>query len=460
MGCPEEIRNKVLGYKDIMMEMNFNKDKIKALNIIWGPDVFEEPKITIEKNSVEIKGGIVMFESCGQTFEMKADAKIVYKQKKAVVTGVTGQAASYLVELLLDKGYEVWGIYRRTTAPNFENLSKVIDDKDLHLVCGDITDNAFIFSCLSSIKPDEIYNLAAQSFVKASFDQPIHTFDVDTVGVLNFLEWIRQHSKETKFYQASTSEMFGKSASINYDCQGSDVRYDGPISEVKKTYEFHGYYCKPYQDEETPFIPQSPYAIAKLAAHHLCRLYREAYGLYVVSNITFNHESPRRGKEFVTRKITDYIGRLIQHKNNPVFDLEPILTYGDTLIPYDKQNNFPKLQLGNIYSSRDWGHARDYMEAAFSAMQQESGDDYVICTGETHTVEEFLEEAFSYVGLKWQDYVEISKEHMRPAEVDFLCGDSSKARRKLGWAPKTTFKELVKEMVESSIKEHSDGRNK
>lgn len=400
MGCPEEIRDKVLGY-DLMTTYT--------------------------------------------------------EKKKAVITGITGQSASYLAELLLSKGYEVWGIYRRTTSPHFENLQSIIDNKNLHLVCGDITDSAFIFSCLSSVKPNEIYNLAAQSFVKASFDQPIHTFDVDSTAVLNFLEWIRQHSKETKFYQASTSEMFGKSASINYDCQGSDIRYDGPISEVKKTYEFHGYYCKPYQDEETPFIPQSPYAIAKLAAHHLCRLYREAYGLYVVSNITFNHESPRRGKEFVTRKITDYIGRLISL--NPYWDKFIGLTEETWFAIKDKMKKFPKLQLGNIYPSRDWGHARDYMEAAYSAMQQDTGDDYVICTGETHTVEEFLEEAFSYVGLKWQDYVEISKEHMRPAEVDFLCGDSGKARRKLGWSPKTTFKQLVAEMVDASIKEHNNGRN-
>lgn len=352
------------------------------------------------------------------------------EKKKAVITGITGQSASYLAELLLSKGYEVWGIYRRTTSPHFENLQSIIDNKNLHLVCGDITDSAFIFSCLSSVKPNEIYNLAAQSFVKASFDQPIHTFDVDTTGVLNILEWVRQHSKETKFYQASTSEMFGKSFSV----KDSVVRYKNETGGISCSLN-----RKAYQDEKTDFEPQSPYAIAKLAAHHLCRLYREAYGLYVVSNITFNHESPRRGKEFVTRKITDYIGRLINSNNREAF---------------------PKLQLGNIYSSRDWGHARDYMEAAYSAMQQDTGDDYVICTGETHTVEQFLEEAFGHVGLKWQDYVEISKEHMRPAEVDYLCGDASKARKKLGWSPKTTFKQLVVEMVESSIKEHSNGRTK
>lgn len=383
MGCPEEIRDKVLGY-----------------NIMT-------------------------------TYTEK---------KKAVITGITGQSASYLAELLLSKGYEVWGIYRRTTSPHFENLQSIIDNKDLHLVCGDITDSAFIFSCLSSVKPNEIYNLAAQSFVKASFDQPIHTFDVDTIGVLNILEWVRQNSPKTKFYQASTSEMFGKSFSVKHHNIYTEDKF-GKNCALGRT---------AYQDEKTDFEPQSPYAIAKLAAHHLCRLYREAYGLYVVSNITFNHESPRRGKEFVTRKITDYVGRLIQHIKNTPFDLEPIFTQGDIRMPEDK-NAFPKLQLGNIYSSRDWGHARDYMEAAFSAMQQDAGDDYVICTGETHTVEQFLEEAFGHVGLKWQDYVEISKEHMRPAEVDFLCGDNSRAKKKLNWKPKTSFKELVKEMVDSDI---------
>lgn len=377
-------------------------------------------------------------------------------KKIACITGICGQSASYLAEILLENNYTVYGLFRRTTSPNFQNISHLLNNPNLELVQCDITDAGAISSCLSKIQPDEIYNLAAMSFVKYSFDSPIHTFDVDTTGVLNILEWVRQVSPKTKFYQASTSEMFGKSTSINYDCDGYDIRYDGVIDKVKEIYKVHGDYCKPYQDEETPFIPQSPYAIAKLAAHHLCRLYREAYGLYIVSNITFNHESPRRGKEFVTRKITDYVGRLIEYKKGLVFDLEPIFTQGDIRMPEDKP--FPKLQLGNIYSSRDWGHARDYMEAAYIAMQQDSGDDYVICTGETHTVEQFLEEAFGYVGLKWQDYVEISKEHMRPAEVDFLNGDCSKAMGKLGWSPKTTFKQLVVEMVEASIKEHANGR--
>lgn len=336
-------------------------------------------------------------------------------KKIACITGICGQSASYLAEILLENNYTVYGLFRRTTSPNFQNISHLLNNPNLELVQCDITDAGAISSCLSKIQPDEIYNLAAMSFVKYSFDSPIHTFDVDTTGVLNILEWVRQHSKETKLYQASTSEMFGKSFSRK--TTEWDERNE-PCNSVK------------YQNEDTPYIPQSPYAIAKLAAHHLCRLYREAYGLYVVSNITFNHESPRRGKEFVTRKITDYIGRLINSNNRAAF---------------------PKLQLGNIYSSRDWGHARDYMEAAYSAMQQDAGDNYVVCTGETHTVEQFLEEAFGHVGLKWQDYVEISKEHMRPAEVDFLCGDNSRAKKKLNWKPKTSFKELVKEMVDNDI---------
>lgn len=386
------------------------------------------------------------------------------ENKTCIVTGCNGQDSSYLIELLLEKGYsKIVGIYRRTTSPNFQNIKHLLDNPRLVLECGDITDPAFIFSCISKYQPDEFYNLAAMSFVKASFTTPINTFDVDTIGVVNILEAIKQVSPHTKLYQASTSEMFGSSYSMELEYDQYTVVEHFDINKVKPKEIWASCFCgdtieekmeildmniksdkkymdtfcnQPFQNEDTPFAPQSPYAIAKLAAHHMCRLYREAYGLFICSNILFNHESPRRGKEFVTRKITDYIGRLMAH---------------------GKKEGFPQLSLGNIYASRDWGFSKDYMEAAWLTLQQEKPDDYVICTGKTHTVEDFLSLAFSHVGLDWKDYVVIDKEYMRPSEVDYLCGDSSRAKEKLGWSPKIGFEELVAEMVDSSIKEHKNG---
>ena len=383
--------------------------------------------------------------------------------KISIVTGCTGQSASYLIELLLSKGYTVYGTFRRTTSPNFKNLSRVIDNPNLHLVQMDLTDSGSVFSCLSTIKPDEIYNLAAQSCVKASFELPIHTFDVDTTGVLNMLEWVRQNSPKTKFYQASTSEMFGRSKSFNFNFpidEGPFIESLTMTANDKIWRNLPDDYVSPpayIQHENTPFIPQSPYAVAKLAAHHLCRLYREAYGLFIVSNITFNHESPRRGKEFVTRKITDYIGRLVADCKETVFYSSQLSVFENPPIDVNKEkaSKFPKLALGNIYSSRDWGHAKDYMEAAYKAMQHQTPDDYVVCTGKTHTVEDFLSAAFGHVGLDWKDYVVIDEAHKRPAEVDYLCGSADKIKRVLGWEPSTTFEELVKEMVENDIKENS-----
>ena len=257
--------------------------------------------------------------------------------------------------------------------------------------------------------------------------------------------------------------MFGKSKSLNFVF---DI--DGPFTEsltinpgkmwtdqsARPKVSRPGY----IQNEDTPFIPQSPYAIAKLAAHHLCRLYREAYGLFIVSNITFNHESPRRGKEFVTRKITDYIGRLIVACGSPVFDTGQLSVYENLTyhIDQEKVKNFPKLALGNIYASRDWGHAKDFMDATYLAMQHSSPDDYVVCTGKTNTVEGFLSIAFGHVGLDWKDYVVIDEAHKRPAEVDFLNGDYSKIKRILGWEPTVTFEQLIKEMVEYDIKAYYD----
>lgn len=329
---------------------------------------------------------------------------------KALITGITGQDGSYLAELLLEKGYEVYGLYRRTAAPNFSNILHIKDK--ITLVCGDITDPASLQDIFSSCFFDEVYNLAAQSFVGASFKQPRLTFDIDALGVLNLLESIRVNSPKTKFYQASTSEMFGSNYSV---CKA--LPFGSSEIVVDK-----------YQDEETPFRPESPYAVAKVAAHHLCQLYRKAYNMHVSCGILFNHESPRRGIEFVTRKITDYIGKL---KNNQRLGLET-----------------SKLKLGNLDSYRDWGHAKDYVEGMWLMLQQDVPDDYVLCTGETHSIRDFLSSAFSVAMIDgWEDYVEQDPAFMRPSEVPYLKGSYSKAKEKLGWAPKTNFVNLVTDMV-------------
>lgn len=325
--------------------------------------------------------------------------------KTALVTGVTGQDGSYLAELLLSRGYKVVGLYRRSSTSSFERIHHIIsadfilEEFDLT----DPTDNSFI---IDKYKPDELYNLAAQSHVGTSFKQPTTTFEIDTVGVINLLESIRRFSPNTRFYQASTSEMFGKNYTLKDDIK--------------------------YQNEETAFMPQSPYAVAKLASHRMIQIYREAYNLYSCSGILFNHESSRRGENFVTRKITSYIGRLVNNKINNT-----------------------KLKLGNLEAVRDWGHAKDYVYAMYLMLQQESADDFVISTGQTHTVKEFLDIAFGLVDLKWQDYVEIDPELYRPCEVNFLKGDSTKARTKLGWIPTVSFNDLVTDMVNSDIKKYA-----
>jgi GDPmannose 4,6-dehydratase len=327
--------------------------------------------------------------------------------KTAIVTGITGQDGSYLTDLLLEKDYKVIGFYRRSSTNNFGRIQHLSSAQNLILEECDLTDPSGVSNLVNKYQPDEFYNLAAQSHVGSSFKVPSTTFEINTIGVINILEGIRAHSPSTKFYQASTSEMYGK----NYDT-------------IK--------YSEPYQDEDTMFIPQSPYGVAKLASHRMVGIYREAYGLFGCCGILFNHESPRRGENFVTRKITKYIGQLINHKTDKT------------------------LQLGNLSAKRDWGHAKDYVRAMHLMLQQDSPDDYVIATGNTYSVYDFLTKAFNHVNLPYKDYVTIDENLYRPAEVDYLRGISIKAHETLGWEPEYSFDSLVKEMIDYEInKENS-----
>ena len=352
--------------------------------------------------------------------------------KRALITGITGQDGSYLAELLLSKGYEVTGMVRRTSTFTLDRLSNLLTNSNLIIAEGDLCDMHSVYNIIQNNKFNEIYNLAAQSHVATSFEQPNYTFNVDCLGVINLLEAIRRYSPKTKFYQASTSEMFGS----NYDSSK-----DGW-----------------YQDEITKMSPQSPYACAKLAAHNLVKIYRSGYNLHGSCGILFNHESERRGDNFVTRKITKWIGKFVAwREENPHY-----MYKGDNLISLSNINNiFPKLRLGNIESHRDWGHAEDYVEAMWLMLQQETPDDYVISTGETHSVREFLNEAFNIIEIdQWSDYVVIDKSLYRPAEVEFLKGYSHKARQNLNWSPKISFSELVQRMVRSDINGQKTSKQK
>jgi len=324
--------------------------------------------------------------------------------KKALITGITGQDGSYLAELLLEKGYEVYGIIRRASTFNTERIDHIYQDPHekgarLHLIYGDLSDSSALNRILRDVKPDEIYNLAAQSHVRVSFDIPEYTGDVTGLGTVRLLDAILEEGLESKvkFYQASSSEMFGKVQAVP-------------------------------QNEETPFYPRSPYGAAKGYSYWITRNYRESYNMFAVNGILFNHESPRRGETFVTRKITRAVAAIQAGLQD-------------------------KLYLGNLDAKRDWGYAKEYVEAMWLMLQQDEPEDFVIATNETHTIREFLEEAFGQVGLKWEDYVEIDPRYYRPAEVDLLIGDASKAEEKLGWKPKVTFKELVKIMVEADVEE-------
>jgi GDPmannose 4,6-dehydratase len=326
--------------------------------------------------------------------------------KKALVTGITGQDGSYLAEFLLAKGYEVHGLIRRSSTFNTRRIDHLyVDPHDpearFFLHYGDLSDSGQIGHLIYNIQPEEVYHLAAQSHVRVSFDMPEYTGDVTGLGVTRLLEIIRHSGIKTRFYQASSSELFGASA--------------------------------PPQNEETPMLPRSPYAVAKLYGYWMVRNYREAYGLYAVNGILFNHESPRRGETFVTRKITRALARI-------------------------KLGLQQKLYLGNLEARRDWGYAPDFVEAMWLMLQQDTMEDYVIATGESHSVREFLEEAFSYLDLDWREYVEIDPRYFRPTEVDFLLGDASKARRLLGWQPRVSFKELVRIMVDADLQALLDMR--
>jgi GDPmannose 4,6-dehydratase len=319
--------------------------------------------------------------------------------KRALITGVTGQDGSYLAEFLLDKGYEVHGLIRRASTFNTSRIDHLYQDPHeagvrFFLHYGDLSDSGQLSHLIYNLKPQEIYHLAAQSHVRVSFDMPEFTGDISGLAVTRLLEAVRRSGIQTRFYQAASSELYGSSP--------------------------------PPQNEETPMQPRSPYAVAKLYAYWMVRNYREAYGLFAVNGILFNHESPRRGETFVTRKITRALARI-------------------------KLGLQRKLFLGNLEARRDWGYAPDYVEAMWLMLQQEAPEDLVIATGESHSVREFLEEAFGYAGLDWHDYVEIDPRYFRPTEVDVLQGDAAKARQRLGWRPRVTFRELVRLMVDADL---------
>jgi GDPmannose 4,6-dehydratase len=313
--------------------------------------------------------------------------------RKALITGITGQDGSYLAELLLEKGYEVHGLVRRSSSFNTWRIDHIRNRLVLHY--GDLVDQNSLARALEVLRPDEIYNLASQSHVRVSFDMPEYTTDVTAIGVLRVLDAVRDLELHPRVYQAGSSEMFGL------------------VQETPQT-------------EKTPFHPRSPYAVSKVYGHWMAVNYRESYGMYVANGILFNHESPRRGENFVTRKITMGVAAI-------------------------KQGREKELRLGNLDAKRDWGYAKDYVDAMWRILQQDQPGDYVVATGETHSVREFCEEAFGCVGLDWKDFVKTDSKYFRPAEVDILLGDASKARRELGWAPKVTFRELVKLMVEADL---------
>ena len=345
--------------------------------------------------------------------------------KTAVITGITGQDGSYLADLLLEKNYKVIGLYRRSSTNTLNRINHLLNNPNLILEEFDLTDSSDCNTILRKYQPDELYNLAAQSHVGTSFKQPSATFSIDAGGVVNLLEAIRQNSQGTKFYQASTSEMYG----FNYDTDPNGTKY---------------------QDENTPLLPQSPYGVAKLASHNLVRIYRSAYSVFGCSGILFNHESPRRGENFVTRKITKWLGGFVnwcnKHGVNPADVLDS--NVDETLyLPNNREVSYPKLRLGNIHAFRDWGHARDYVKAMWLMLQQDTPNDYVVATGETHSVEEFLNISFSHFGLNYAKHIIIDPQFYRPAEVDYLRGDPAKAMRELNWKPETSFDQLVKEMV-------------
>jgi len=314
--------------------------------------------------------------------------------KKAFITGITGQDGSYLAEFLLGKGYGVYGMVRRASFQRFDRIEHILDR--VEIIEGDLTDQSSLDDAIKTIAPAEVYNLASQSFVPTSWNQPVLTADVTGTGVTRMLEAIRKHKPDSKFYQASTSEMFGK---------------------VRET----------PQNETTPFYPRSPYGVAKIYAHWITINYRESYNIFACSGICFNHESPRRGLEFISRKVTDGVARI-------------------------KLGLADQLKLGNLEARRDWGFAKDFVEAMWLMLQQDQPEDYVIATGVSHSVRDLVDTAFDYVGLPTEPYVVVDQKFFRPAEVDILVGDASKAKANLGWTPTSSFKEMIHTMVEADLK--------
>src|SRR5260370_1770789 len=315
------------------------------------------------------------------------------EKMRALITGITGQDGSYLAELLLEKGYEVFGLVRRSSVKKYDRIETLVED--IELVEGDLTDQTSLDHIVQSVQPDDVYNMAAQSFVPVSWNQPVLTGDLTALGVIRILEALRQHRPQAKFLQASSSEMFGK------------------VRETPQT-------------ERTPFYPRSPYGVAHVFVHCITVNYRESYGLFACSAMGFNHESPRRGLECVPRKVTHQVARI-------------------------KCGLAKKLLMGNLDAKRDWGFAGDYVRAMWMMLQQAEPDDYVLATGKVHSIRELLDAAFGAAGLDWEEYVEIDAKFLRPAEVECLCGDASKAREKLGWEPEVSFEELIKMMVEADL---------
>ena len=346
---------------------------------------------------------------------------------KAIITGVTGQDGSHLADLLLEKNYKVIGIARRCSVDTGQRIKHQIDNPNFKLVEGDITDVSSVMNIFKdNDNVDEVYNLAAQSHVGTSFKQPALTWDVTGKGCLNLLQSLVDLKMDrVKFYQASSSEMFGST----YDVDNNGVKY---------------------QNEQTKLMPNSPYAIAKTASHHAVRIFRDAYGLHASSGILFNHEGPRRGENFVTQKIITWIANFKKWLSYTSLDGFPIDFTEDRIVIH--RESFPKLRLGNLKASRDWGYAGDYVKAMWLMLQQEIPDDYVICTGKTHTIEDFLEESFTYAGLEnWRRFIVIDKEFYRPCEVEYLRGDCSKAKKQLGWKPECNLQGLVKMMLDAQL---------
>jgi GDPmannose 4,6-dehydratase len=344
--------------------------------------------------------------------------------KIAMIFGVTGQDGSYLSEFLLEKDYRVVGIKRRSSTNNLERLNDVVGDNNFSILEGDVVDPSSVNSLIGRYKPDEIYNLSAQSHVHTSFEQPLYTFQVNALGTIHILEAVRNYSLNSKTYTASTSEMWGS----NYDIDENGIKY---------------------QDENTPFSPNSPYAVAKLAAHESVRLYRDAYNVWACAGIIHNHESCRRGEEFVTRKITLWIAKFYKLLSNIPLSIPTVSN--DTI--YTNYGSKPILKLGNIDAVRDWSHAKDMVRGMWMMLQQDRPKDYVLCSGRGHSVREFLDHAFACIDIDdWSKYVIIDPALYRPCEVEFLQGRYNLAKQELGWEPQISFQELVREMINSDIK--------